>query len=181
MAEGYTTSLADVKIQGAGQYHSVMSLQITTQENSHGVMLVTLCLDSDVPGYNKKDWKGLQIQAVDGKGRVLFDGECINFYQNELIEYCEVTLYVVSQSYQTDIVQNSRTFQSTTKTFRDVVDTVFSPYGAEIVIDEDKTIPIMLVQEKETDWKFIIRIANQYGYQVYTDVSSQVLIVGFGN
>lgn len=181
MAEHKTITLAQVRIEGAGDYVSLMAFQIDTKENAHGVMTVTLCLNGDNPENQSKDWTGEQIQAISSDGNVLFNGECIDCYKNIMSKYCEVTLYVVSQSYQADITYNSRTFQDCAKTFQAVVTKVLEPYGALVQIEKDTTVSSLLVQKEETDWAFLIRIANAYEYNVYTDVSSERLKVSFGS
>ena len=173
--------LAQVKISGAGEYVSILSMQIDTNANEHGVMVITLCMNSDVEEFDKKDWVGEQIVAQINAEQVLFSGECIHFYKNVLAQYCEVTLYVVSQTYQADFIKNSRTFQNANKTFKEVAENVLGCYGARIEVDNDKKISMMLVQDKETDWKFIVRVANQLGYQVYPDVCCEGIGINCGS
>lgn len=165
MAEQMIT-LAQIKIQGAGNYESIMAFQIDTAENKHGVMTVTLCLDGDDTSNQTKDWTGELIKAVSTTGDVLFSGECVNCNKNILAQYCEVTLYVVSQSYQTDITRNSRTFQDCEKTFQSVVSKVLEPYGAVVHMEKDVVVSNLLVQKEETDWNFLVRTAwLQYIYR----------------
>ena len=181
MAEQKTVTLAEGKIKGAGDYVTLLSLQIDTESNQHGSMTVTLQLETDEMNPKEKDWTGEQIQAETRDGTLLFTGECIHYLENKMVAYREVTLYVASDSYQTDITGNSRTFQKSTKTMGEVAKAILEPYGAICTIEGDKTIPEVLTQYKETDWKFLVRVANQYGYQVYTNPASNVLQIALGS
>lgn len=181
MAEQQMIALAQVKINGVGNYAGLLSLEISTEGNRHANMTVTLRLETDEAGTTGKDWSGSQIQAETNEGKCLFTGECIYSRSNEMALYEEITLYVVSVSYQADIVRNSRTLQNGSKTMAGVAEEILKDYGAVIIIDEDMSIPKILVQNQETDWEFLVRTANQYGYQVYTDPTRETMCVNLGS
>lgn len=90
MEEHKTITLAQVRIEGAGDYVSLMAFQIDTKENAHGVMTLTLCLDGDNADNQTKDWTGEQIQAISDDGTVLFCGECIDCYKNIMAQYMSI-------------------------------------------------------------------------------------------
>lgn len=79
MAQQPTVALAQIKIKGAGEYVTILSLQIDTQSNQHGSMIVTLRLETDEIKSEEKDWTGAQIQAETKEGILLFTGECIRY------------------------------------------------------------------------------------------------------
>lgn len=78
-------------------------------------------------------------------------------------------LHALSLTHEMDILVKSRTFQDLHMTYRDILQEVTADYAHSDFIasvDVDKPIPHMIVQYKETDWQFILRLASHFNTAV---------------
>lgn len=175
------TALTDIIIEGAGSYQSILSLKINTAANEHGMFICRLRLEEDEIFVNEEDRTGNRILVKDKKDKLMFCGICTNSRIAQMSAYAELELVGKGMTIEADKEPRSRTFQDASKTLQDILNAVMSEYGAVIVVGNDKQIPSVVVQDGETDWKFIIRIANQYGLDIYSNVSMEGIVIQVGS
>ncbi len=174
------TALTDITIEGVGNYQGILSLKINTAANEHGTFLCRLRLEEDEIFVNEKDRTGDSVVVKDNKGEILFCGICTNSYTAKMSAYAELEIVAKGKTIETDRKARNRTFQDASKTLQGMLNTVMEEYGAVIVAGNDKRIPAVVVQDNETDWKFAIRVANQYGVDIYSNVSAEGIVIQLG-
>ncbi len=174
------TALTDITIEGVGSYQSILSLKINTAANEHGTFLCRLRLEEDEIFVSEQDRTGNSVVVKDNKGEILFCGICTNSHTAKMSAYAELEIVAKGKTIETDREARSRTFQDASKTLQGMLNTVMEEYGAVIVAGNDKQIPSVVVQDNETDWKFAIRVAIQYGVDIYSNVSAEGIVIQLG-
>ncbi|MDE7478836.1 MAG: phage late control D family protein, partial [Lachnospiraceae bacterium] len=99
----------------------------------------------------------------------------------ELIEdggYAVLNLSAVSHTWKMDIQKRSRSFQNLSMTYRDIAQTILREYGAFLIWNaSDKQLEYPLIQYKETDYQFLMRILSHLQEGITAgDFSSQICI-----
>ncbi|SDG74638.1 hypothetical protein SAMN05216584_1117 [Selenomonas sp. WCT3] len=79
-----------------------------------------------------------------------------------------------------DIKRHSRTFQSERKTLSDVANVIGQPYGLQIAVQDNPVLPRMLYQHEETDWQFLVRLAETTGHFLFTNCASDQIQLSLG-
>lgn len=90
----------------------------------------------------------------------------------------------VSVSEKMDRTKKFRAFQKTTLTYTDVINQIFDDYsGIPAIFNSDKlkdTIKAPLIQFKETDWEFLIRVLSRVGIGAF-NLPNGSISLGFIN
>ena len=82
----------------------------------------------------------------------------------------------VSHSYFLDVLRESRSFQQTSQTFDDVIETVMKGTGCQYInSDERQSEPIgsFVLQWNETNWMFIKRLVSRHNVGLIPDIRSE--------
>lgn len=122
------------------------------------------------------------VTSAEGQPKRLFYGMVAGTNLERLTEYSLLTIDLETVSNKLDAQKKNRTFQSTTKTYSQILnslDTVQRSNGTVQVMVTDKPIGSLIMQYTETDWEFIIRMAAQLGALAFENIiakSPQVYI-----
>lgn len=103
----------------------------------------------------------LEIVCEDESEKVFFMGIVQRVELVEEGQYTTLILRAVSYTWKMDIERKSRSFQNTSRTYKEVAEAVVQEYGADMVWNlPDKTLEQPLIQFKETDYCFLKRILS---------------------
>ena len=175
-----------VKLEG---YHllDVKECSMRQRANGHGMArIVGHIAPEDEDQYVKKsmeDTQGTIIGVTENGGEfVLFQGVIVKCEvqcsgQAKLLE-----MELISTSYLLDLETHIRSFQDNAVTYGDVIREITSSYRNEIgrmEINADKALGSYLVQYKETDWAFLLRMAARMGTYVLPNVVKAGIRFGF--
>ena len=150
----------------------IKDIRILETADEHGYLMLRMIPKAQPQQADLLRLKNTPISLMEYDGTVVFDGVCLSAALNTQLGYAEVTVFAATKTVLADQEKKTKTFQSQSKTMKELADDRLSPYGITVKIDQDFTIPEMLSQEAETDWAFIRRIANQYGKLVFVDSKS---------
>ena len=111
-----------------------------------------------------------------GVETVLFSGMIHQVTITEEGKYAVIFIKAVSYTWKLDIERKSRTFQSVSQTYRDVVKSVLRGYDYDLDWNvSDKQLEYPLIQYDETDYHFLKRILSYIGTGVITrDTSAKI-------
>lgn len=166
----------NLKIQGVN-YIKLMSLEITHKVNDHGYAELNLEVDPSeaarfVDCANENTTITITTSA-EGQHSVLFCGGVISAGLNYMSQYTCLKIKLVSASHKLDIKKVSQTFQNTGSTYEDILNKVCAGRAVMDIAVTDRPIGNMKLQNKETDWQFIMRMASELSASVFTTVHTQ--------
>ena len=155
--------------------------------------------NNEYNGKENKDEKENESTTKDEKDKIytLFRGSIkdVSIERDEGEHfYCDIT--VISTSFDTDLNKNNRSFQDITKTYQDILNfnkatTKISKLSEEKnykclpeICDstkKSKAINNIIMQYQETDWEFLLRMANNLQLPVIVDdiSESEYIYIGF--
>lgn len=180
MANWDMIPLAQITVEGVGEYDVVLSVQIDTGANAHGTMICILRLVEETVFVSENDRADCLVTVKLNDGTKLFSGVCTDCKFQTMSEYAEMRLVVKGYSYFMDKEHHSRTFQDVSKTLRGILEQIMDNYDGVIIIQQDIAVPEIIVQDNETDWEFVVRISNFYGMDVYSNKISEKIILQIG-
>ena len=172
-------SFDNLTVQGV-PYKKILSIFITHSPNNHGWAKIVGQIDTDKAEdflHRIDETFGVEITtSAEGQPQHLFYGILSNTTLEKQAEFAILTIELKTSSCLLDSKKTKRTFQNTTKTYSQILndlDTV-KRSGANIqIMVSDKAIGKLIMQYKETDWEFIIRMASQLGAPVFVDIISR--------
>ncbi|MFR4350182.1 MAG: RHS repeat-associated core domain-containing protein [Roseburia sp.] len=172
--------LGQILIDFPLSYQFIKELSIREEANEHSTLSLRLVADRPLGQEDVLRLSEVPIQIYTTGGICLYSGICVSAGLHSLNGYSEILVNAKSWSYQADIQKNSRTFQNPSKSLSEVVQTVLGSYGFALSLEKDIPIPIMLSQQNETDWQFVRRVANQFGFLVFADSKAENRRVSIG-
>ena len=169
MSEQNHLELGRVILDFPIQAYTIKSLHVHEEANAHGSLSLLFVARGPVSEQDCIRYADSPIRILDDQGNPIFCGTCSLISTHNLNQYCEVQIEAHTHSQKMDVAAHSRTFQDPGKMLSQVLEQMLEPYGALFQIQEDKLIPEMLSQQAETDWDFIKRICNQFGYPIFVN------------
>ena len=172
--------LGQIRIDFPLSYQFIKEISIQEDANEHSTLRMKLVVNQSIDKEDILRLSEVPVKVYAGEESCLYSGICLSADLHKLNSYNELILTAKSWSYQADIRKNNRTFQNPAKTLNEVVEAVLAPYGFAVSLQKDIPISIMLSQQKETDWEFVRRIANQFGFLVFADSKSEKKRISIG-
>ena len=118
---------------------------------------------------------GQKITISDGENGTVFVGRIheLKLHQRGGVIYFELCAYSISLLL--DCKPLKRVIQNQSRTYRRLLELVVEPYHAFFDGGTclDSSFPSLLVQNQETDWEFIKRLASQMGKEVSLNSASE--------
>ncbi|MBR4083875.1 MAG: hypothetical protein IKK33_06280, partial [Lachnospiraceae bacterium] len=161
-------------------YLSILDISVKNKVGNHGEMKVKLLVEYEKSEDMPKRIRGTEVNLNDDTNSRIFSGICVEAEVFEAPEYRELDIEVMTHSVLADMEKEYNTYQSMSKTLGELFEETYDEYSATLIIDKDVEIPFTLSQEHETDWKFLKRIAAQYGKEVFVNprVARMYVFVG---
>ena len=146
-------------------------LEISESLNQHANAVLSGICATDADGA----MTGQKITISDGENGTVFVGKIHRLKVNPIggVIYFELCAYSIS--YLLDCKPLKRVIQNQSRTYRMLLELVVEPY--HVFFDGgtclDSSFPSLLVQNQETDWEFIKRLASQMGKEVSLNSASE--------
>lgn len=155
----------ETNLECVQQINEVKMLQCI---NEHAYLYLTAILsDRYKDDYVKKTLSQEQItlSAKGDKPKILFKGmiQQIRTEAEGGIYYLKIK--AVSNSFQTDIKKECRSFQDKNMTYENMIQSIISHYPGGDIQDhasKGKKIESLIIQYEETDWEFLKRMASHF-------------------
>lgn len=125
---------------------------------------------------------GRKITVSDGENGVVFAGRIHRLETDTVGDVAHFELWAYSFSRFLDQKPQRRVIQNQSRTYRELLGLVLEPYhvfsdgGACL----DAPFPSLLVQDQETDWEFVKRLASQIGREVFLNSASEQVQIFVG-
>ena len=164
-------SLHDLDITGI-PVKQVLECEIKSEIGEHSTLTVLAYVDGEDILYELPDCQEIKISLRDGKERkLLFSGIVTDMQMLEHGQMKTVEIQAKSRSWLMDRTEQSRSFQNTGMTYRELAKEVLDGYGAGDIICEgpDQAIGNLFVQYEETDWEFLKRVFSVAGLALTPD------------
>ncbi|MFI3172752.1 MAG: DUF6531 domain-containing protein, partial [Eubacteriales bacterium] len=172
--------LTKVRVDFPFEFNYIKNIVVHEQVNTHGKLDVELVTQSKVTSEDLVRLENSKILVYNLDGEIVFSGDCVNIGVIHENQHCRIAISALGHTAKADIVKKNRTFQDISKTLSQVVKEVLAPYGVSISIPSDITISQVLSQKNETDFGFVKRVANQYGYFVFANNKSGFFSISIG-
>ena len=162
------------------EYLGIEDIIIESFADRYGQMSLWLEVSSDINNSKIMSLVNTHIKVISPDEKVLFSGICDDVVLEENVEYKRIRIEAFSKNVITDKERKVRTFQSPEKHLSDIIREVLNTYNGTFKIDKDVLIETVVYQQNETDWEFLKRIANKYGLNMFSDISSDFVFISFG-
>ena len=171
-------TLGELKVEGL-PYYRIEKLRIKTKAGIHGICDLQLMLQKIADSSFLQKLEGQKIKILH-KTEIVFMGIITQVEWLEQSDYNCLRVHAVTISREMDIQRHSRTFQSESKTLSDVANAIAKPYGVQVAVQDNPVLPRMLYQHEETDWQFLVRLAESTGHLLFTNCASNRIALSLG-
>ena len=144
-----------------------LSLFKTVNEHVTGMVRGHIPPDQATDIVRKKhagDTAEIVVYDEHKNSKTIFNGIILNLDMSVVNGLHLLSLELISRTYYADLEPHTRTFQDSTMTYREVVNTISDDSGNIAILVPgagDRSIDRMFVQYEETDWEFCKRIASR--------------------
>ena len=162
---------------------SLLSLKGKVEKNNHGICCFSFRL-AEIS--QNSDIKSLVCESpirVKHLNNMLFSGVINDIKIEKQGDVACISVRAVTNSIQLDREKRNRSFQDTKMTYYEVVkEVVKDNKNIQLIwyLDKNKKIDRPLIQYKETDWEFIIRIASHFHSFVMVDETQDTIKLYIG-
>lgn len=171
------------------EFLTLESLKIDQQVGKHATAVCTGCIrDTDIEEYKwklmEKNWVTITAEDESETKKVLMTGIVAGFSLEAKNHTTHLTLILKSGSYLMDTSVRFRSFQDSGKSYLDVINTINQFYGEAGVKQMGGLLSNaidFLMQYKETDWEFLVRIASRFGLYVTPAIEKEGAYYYIGN
>lgn len=161
MAKEESMELGGLILQSQLRALYFKNIHIQEMANEHGRLSVSFVPEKKVTKEDVLRCQGSRVEIGTLDGETVFSGIWTSICLSGGKDYTEIYAQAVTLSVQADEEKKTATFQNTEKTLKEIMEQGIGA-RALVEVDTDLVISEMLLQEKETDWAFNRRIANQY-------------------
>ncbi len=171
-------TLGDLDLSSPTTAKYIKNLQVWEEVNCHGKVEVTFIPETalSVEDILKLEEETITLQTTEGDD--VFHGTVLQVAVRNEASYQEVTLFGGTDSIKEDLGKESAIFQDENKTLSDITDLMSS---LTVTLTDDLTIGDMLFQNKESNFSFARRIANEYRQFLMVDCKNAGNPVYIGN
>ena len=168
---------------------SIKRLEISRTINQHGIARMEGNIrDSDVEAYQRMLTKDiwLNISAVDGEGNstTLFWGIVTDFSLHNTVGNYELSVTVMTGTYLMDLLPHFRTYQDEQQSSDSIMREINESYHrSDMISNAQAKEPIQefYLQNHETDWEFIKRLASKSGNYIAPSTQREGVIYFCGS
>jgi hypothetical protein len=159
---------------------AIKSLNIETNINEHAILKLTGILKNEVKDNDinlTTNNKTIEVYYVENESRTLFYGVVTNIQINVELDVHMLNIEAKSMSYLMDIKLRSKSFQNTSMTTHNLIDSIMQNYsGSNYILNiPDEEVKELLIQYEETDWEFLKRIASKYNQGLFPNMDGKVI------
>lgn len=156
----------------------IEDIEVECKPNEHGILNMK-CLIDDRNNFNysikasTEDKIYIYEEIENDKKSVIFNGIIQNVRTTNINGIYYLEIEAVSSSFNLDIEEKSRSFQDTEMTYDELIEEILKDYkgfGYSQRMKDTQKIGRPLFQYKETDFKFLKRIASYLGIDLICDI-----------
>lgn len=164
-----------IQIEGNILITKLLELKITIQANQHVTGYLSGIIEKEmvkkVLQLEENSW--IQIKAItSNETKNLLIGMIEQASVTEQGNYYKVRLELSSGTKQLDVLSRKRSFQNENATYKEIIEKVMSEWKAGSFLWQGGTpqpIGKPIIQYEETDWTFLLRLANQMKTMLYPE------------
>lgn len=172
-----TITFENIHVEGI-EFHKISVVQITHQMNVHG----RCHIEGEIAQHEAEEIirrvdESFELQVTttaEGQPSNLFYGVFEKVRMEQGNEYAVLVLDGITTSRKLDVVKGSRTFQNTSMTHGQLLDTLLKEQGTIQMMVSDKAVGALIMKCDETDWEFIIRMASRLGAPACVNIISRI-------
>lgn len=174
----------DIQIDFAYEIQRIIDLSITTGYGGHPTAVLKAIVDEEKRNeFIQKIDENTPISIKGKNEQCLFTGFVseISFEKEKGLYYLNLTAHGATA--KLDVLKRSRTFFKKGITYQEIIDGVLKAYpGASLIshVDFSKQTDFPIIQYKETDWEFILRLASLFEANVRPIETSEVALMEVG-
>lgn len=160
-------------------------LVIKKEINEHGRLYFTGLVPEEVKDEYvvRADFgKPVQVfQNKDGEAETIFCGIICDIEIRMFNGVYYMTVNAITSTYLMDIEIKRRSFQDNSMTYSELVKKITNEYGGGVsFIPNDRALGEFVIQYKETDWSFVMRMASRFHEGLYPNFESPKVKYSFG-
>ncbi|AJH01457.1 phage tail protein [Clostridium beijerinckii] len=173
MSTEYVYTLGDILIKPY-EFQKITNLSIIKELNEHAKLSMSGIIsdeNSDKYVEEAEAEETIKVSLKDDENNkiTLFEGIVtkVSIKANNHVRTLEVE--ALSQTFLLDLKNKSVSYQNSSFTYSDIFSKINSSYGNAVIVDNETKgalIDKFLVQYKETDWKFLKRLASHFNMPV---------------
>lgn len=171
-----TITYENIKVEGA-PFQKILHLEIKHKSNEHGQAVVTgeadLATAQEYAGRVNQNTTVTIKTSASGQPAVLFLGTVSNVSVQKQGAYARMTLKLSSTSILLDSKRNNKSFQRTSMSHEEVIQSALQGEGDISMEVSDKPIGSIVMQYNETNWEFTKRMAAVFNAPVIVNLVTQ--------
>ena len=171
---------SDLKVEGV-KYDRLLDLDIVERANTHGICKLVVAVSDDFDTKTMLGWSKTPLTVKADKD-IIFGG---------LIDHCALDrnpggtfLTVFASTLSIQLVQSARssmTFQSAKKKLSDMLNVIVKAHKpGEIACAKDDTVKEPICRINQTDWEFLMELAERRGQLLFVNGKTDKLKVSLG-
>lgn len=166
-------------------YVQITGFSVCERINTHAEADITASMEMD-------DWEVIRSELnsqpikisaeKDGNKFVLFYGVIYNVSMSKESEYLSIRIQAKSTSWMMDLEKKSRSFQDVEQSVSQIMKTIAQENSFHLQCSaKDQKLQAPLIQYRETDWEFILRLASHLGVHAVSasNYEGQGVYIGF--
>lgn len=178
-----------IRVEGV-PVHEIMNISITQCENDHTKLHLLQRYDEEEAEsvvYDTMMGARIKVYSVDEEDETitLFDGtvaDICNYYENN---DGRIEINALSHSSQLDIYKQSRSYQDPQETYESTMDGLVKDTKGGLFFGGNlskytKNMPPILIQYKETNWIYLMRLASHQNEGLFVDTTVEYPAVYIG-
>lgn len=175
-------TIDEVKIEGAYPVEEILELAMDCGVNAHGTLTYGGLVDESAAMQYVEQRADGQTVKVFLRGELEFCGCPQKVAVDCQDDHCYLRVTLVTSSQLMDIEPHDRFFQDTSRSFADILTASYddSGIGTLLAIRGTDQIEKPILQYRDTDWEFTLRMASRLGTVVIPDVTAQAPYVALG-
>ena len=167
-------TMGEVRIDGDYPVSKLLELSMDVGANRHGTLTYGGLADEDDAKRYVGQGAEKRTVSVSLRDELEFCGYPQAITAENSDGHCYLRVTLVTSSQLTDIEPRSRFFQDVDYTYEDMLAEAFddSGVGGIVAVRGQEWIGEPILQYRETDWAFTLRMAGRLGTAVFPDVAS---------
>lgn len=179
-----------LKIEGISEEIEILDFSMVVEPNQHARAKILFKYLKDIKpdkidqSFENKVFK--VKSTAKGNSDVLFVGYAEQFfihmdsYLDEKNSFMQGELHLVSTTVKLDLEEKSQSFQDKSLSYKDVINKIECVFLECIDEAGSKKIEKPIIQYKETDWEFLLRMVSHFGRQLIPDETAEKPTLFFG-
>lgn len=166
-------------VRGLEDMGQIRRIEIIKREGCHSICRVEIAAADEGYALWLRDKTGAAV-TVENEEQILMRGVVKDIAGCVTYLGITLTVTVISSSSHLDKTAENRIFQSPDKTYRQVMEWLSSENVVIEILDQEfacKREPGVLIQNGETDFAFVHRIAKENGFSVFVDDTNRKKIL----